>query len=829
MARKTLILVILIFLFVLSVNDVFGDWPSGWFCGHIQDSSNCQKSSAEKYTGTSSLKIFGDWRDSSGNQITDNYNQANSNMSTYYANSPSFPTIKNQKYLITFYAKTKQGQAPIRAILHQNDTNWTWIQPILETYVDTQWKKFSFEVTAQSSSSFLSFELLPEASGKTVYFDNLQVVQAGDLGFIDSTKQYLCSYYNVANPLAPYWSWFDAVDINNAFKIQTLGTIDIISGGTWNYCNATGRSLLNGNAIPAYGTFGITDELIQNSQAKCSDYCKSGWSGQINSARWDHICSDCGAGCCEDTSSLPPCCTTNSCGINNNLICHLQGTPISGGILKENCTNQNIFDCLGIGGGGDYTCQQITGRTDTKCNEDEACLGGYFVTSSDSQRCCVEGVCSEISELTCMDITNHESCSINQYCIGNRYQTTDSTLETPCCDYCTSTPIDFDFSKVNESFICYGENNKDLFAECCYGSKCYNAIRQESTLGTRQYIDSNAFTTGAPLYSLYTGDVSSNGIILDYVKLMINPTPTGPPYSRLIGQGQYDLGADLLLKNKDNWQGFDYLVFDIAYNKPNVSIVIIDQNNQEQVFPVSAYSINGDIAHRWHRIILNLSGLTINKTKIKAILFIPFYPTTTIAIDNVYLSTFNQNNIKNYYCTGLFGSWIDSLNPPANTNFNDLSSYGPYMMACNAQLSFAWTGTKCCGAGYEMNTSHKEYYNDTLAGCWGEFTVRNDQRVNDAINLLGVYQNVLFYGGSYYGCENVEMPTDAISTPNVVTLNYCNITGSYYCSHNEGNSWEKMVPGYKLVTEMTPEEKASLTTKDIPPGVNLLKNGGFDH
>ncbi len=141
-----------------------------------------------------------------------------------------------------------------------------------------------------------------------------------------------------------------------------------------------------------------------------------------------------------------------------------------------------------------------------------------------------------------------------------------------------------------------------------------------------------------------------------------------------------------------------------------MSIVIINQNNQEQLFPVSSYSINGDIAHRWHRIILNLSDLTIDKTKIKAILFIPFYPTTTIAIDNVYLSTFNQNSIKNYYCTGLFGSWIDSLNPPAGTNFSDLFSYGSYMAACNAQLSFAWTGTKCCGAGYNMTTGNKEYY-----------------------------------------------------------------------------------------------------------------------
>jgi hypothetical protein len=90
---------------------------------------------------------------------------------------------------------------------------------------------------------------------------------------------------------------------------------------------------------------------------------------------------------------------------------------------------------------------------------------------------------------------------------------------------------------------------------------------------------------------------------------------------------------------------------------------------------------------------------------------------------------------ENYYCSGTWPPvWVSDL--------DDTSKIGPAneqagKAACNAIPSYRWTGGYCCGDDTGNNVdsdtrgqeAFKEFFNDTLGGCWAGRFMANNERV----------------------------------------------------------------------------------------------------
>jgi|GEM_PF-5374704 len=796
MTRKTLILIILIFMLIISVKGVVGAWPNGWWCGSTGDNTNCLKDNTIKYFNSNSLKITNKW-------VNNDYTQ-----SSYYASSQLFSTT-SPKYIISVYAKGIAGENAYFNIIFRGKNNQDSSSMLF--YPTENWQKFSFEATAKDTQSFIILHV-PDAAnnGKTVYFDNLQVVQAGDLGFIDSTKKYFCNYENLAQSTAPSWKWLDSV--SDYFKIHYVVNDDLISNSeNWYVCNATGNALANGISISEYGTF--TSPLEPG-----EGFCPTP-SCQIDPNTQKPINGPC---CVESTYPIGNYQHCNCYDANNNPIDECAENPnlctntnpdsliTEETILKELCLGEDIINCMDFTlGDNTKTCSQQDGEI---CGQTELCIGGSFIEHSGTGNCCYNGYCSSgNSELTCEE-QNGAVCDETQYCaFGDYIPSSDTEF---CCSsgLCLFNTGGLELAQINSSFICNKNNGNNLLSECCYNGKCYNLDYYAP--------DSKIFGTGAMTGLIKSFDEVTTGKIVDYIRR----------YKGLSSSFTMSI-------SKNDFANYNYIELDIAYNKLIGNISIIDFSGNEKSWEVIKYLTNGNESFVWHHLKVPLTDL--GNVNLKNIQKIKFYlggqTKVDLLLDNLFLSTTknlgNSYNSKTEYCTGIFGKWINDLDPnAATTDFQDINSYGPYKFACDSQLSFGWTGTQCCGDDTLPSVlgSNQENYNDTISGCWNGNLIKNDKVVAKTLRIEE-FKDVLYYGREFIGCINnhpeiinSQLEGDLIAS----TADYCSIKGSYYCSHNEGNSWEKEVPGYMNVTQMNGE---TLNTNEIPPGVNLLKNGGFDN
>jgi len=218
-----------------------------------------------------------------------------------------------------------------------------------------------------------------------------------------------------------------------------------------------------------------------------------------------------------------------------------------------------------------------------------------------------------------------------------------------------------------------------------------------------------------------------------------------------------------------------------------------------------------------------------------------------IVIDNIKLTPENNNLLTNSassYCTGGFGTWISSLNPPPSANFSNWDNYGPYEFACEAQGSFDWTGQHCCGFNTRFN--YGEFYSDSEKGCFNGSKIQNDWTVSYINNVREndagafesyYYKDLLYYNNAFIGCQidiNNGKYSSLVESFNgtgkdttselakTSINNQCAVVGDYYCANG---AWRQLIQ--TSANHPINFNGQQLQLKTAPAGIELIKNG-FD-
>ncbi|MEM4259723.1 MAG: hypothetical protein QXG00_00645 [Candidatus Woesearchaeota archaeon] len=668
-------------------------------------------------------------------------------------------------------------------------------------------------------------------SGTIILCYNLNcTVENGDLGYFTPNNQYLCNYWNSV------WRWNNAQTsvTYQITKIDDLGIDAISNGANWSYCDAAGQHLLGvfGNRnIPNFGTF---PDSLEEGQCLCPNTP----SNFILLPE-----SECTS---EYARSLSPCCgvsnpeTYNSDRPEYSCYDSPYFPPSQGGCMKcfdsegreypsggqSSQENDYIDKELWFGFGGSYgwspnlNCSQNNGFI---CGVDETCKNGFFIRVSDSDRCCWSPdshsnnlpYCEQFLNTTminCLDI-NPNNIIVTSVDIQNGFRCnnfvdsidTDRNITFCCSDGYWWNISAFPTSNQNNSFICYLENNQNLFGECCYGRECNNLINP-LIISLNEFDNGNLFTTGSPLHSIETFNTYLTGIVRDLI------------FKANLGINNY---VDIYKFKNTNWSQYDTLEFDLGYytstgttNINNISFF----SGQNLIFTddIWNYTIFREVqgqSNIWHHIIINLTPIP-NKNNITRIrINYNNSPGSFLYLDNFALYSLNTQLDKRY-CTGAFHKWIENLNP-TNYDANNFLSYGPYWYACDAQMSFKWTGTKCCGSKTKVSIyeKDKEFYVDNWSGCFAGITVLNDQTVGDAYNNAGYIQNIMFYNKNFYECGNFSSHgvQEPLGLGNITTIskNYFDVVGSKYCDVD--GKWKKIDRG--TFTKILAAKLYNLTNK----------------
>lgn len=317
-----------------------------------------------------------------------------------------------------------------------------------------------------------------------------------------------------------------------------------------------------------------------------------------------------------------------------------------------------------------------------------------------------------------------------------------------------------------DSFICYDHQQDNRFAECCTDfTKCFNS-EKNSFFSNDNDLNHGYYGKGGVLHTLknfdsYQEDATTGSkLLIDFIRV-----------EQLNNKNQHmsiNLKPSQSVYKMNNWTGFEYLEFDIAYNLERVNYVELE-DGQENItrFNLTDYLTNGKKVMRWHHAVIPLTNLTdnFNLSDVEKIHFKSNYSGDNlyVGVDAFFLSenSSQRNFTDNYYCTGNFGSWIENLDGPTDEGFDksnsNIDNFGKYWYACEAQASFDWTGHLCCGDdtrnGHYSTSNVAEYFSDSSAGCFHGNTVPSDTTVAYVLNDAA-YNNLIFYKGNFFACMN---------------------------------------------------------------------------
>ncbi len=319
--------------------------------------------------------------------------------------------------------------------------------------------------------------------------------------------------------------------------------------------------------------------------------------------------------------------------------------------------------------------------------------------------------------------------------------------------------IAFDYSRD----ICYGEYGNSFFGECCYDTvSCKNVF--DSTV-ISDFDNSNFFTSGSALHTIKSFDYYTGN----------QPGEEGELYDRVIVLTPSNLEISINNLRKLNLSEFDTLNFDIGFSgmdfPNNISLNFESLSNacNFNIFDYIIYNFSQHsnfelpiLSNVWYRISIPLDSCPKEVLKNLMITTTGIEPNKPPAVflDNFFLSNssiegFGIKN-DNYYCEALSGQWLSSLNPDADDyDASKFETWGPNMYACNAQLSYGWTGKQCCGSLTEQD-NYGEYYEDLNAGCFGGFTVQNGERLSDVLGNPSKkpYNSLIYYDNDFWTCNN---------------------------------------------------------------------------
>ncbi|MBN1157581.1 hypothetical protein JXA85_08230 [Candidatus Woesearchaeota archaeon] len=509
------------------------------------------------------------------------------------------------------------------------------------------------------------------------------------------------------------------------------------------------------------------------------------------------------------------------------------------------------------------------------CDVDtQYCKNGKYILSNQStetKRCCFEGSCQ------LKEAQYAESCEEVGIRLGVRAEEVPNNALIVCNDEVEANVAegnkcclgDWEWSERSvqiidsqaNAFICHDVQGKSLFGECCFETNCNNFNLAPEHYAT--FDNGNIFTEGSSLYTIMSFDQQETLSVGE-----------GVSYPTLVNRARYETmnkeegTIGITFMNFNDWHGFSELHFDFVYTVPenspktpevinlNLNYLSDDGPAQAVSLPIRDYAVDGQSNNDvWHHVIIPLD--TIDEAMLtKMYSFGISYKDgdgtgSILYFDNFALKKQGETQI---YCTGPFREWVTGLNAPVSC---DADCKLKYWYTCDAQLSFGWTGEKCCGAGTQLTKldtgysfSEREYYSDSRKGCWRSIPVDNDKTVAEATSSK--YDNVLFYagdgGGKYRVCGDadgsetkMEDGTTTIESfrqshstfgveyiSDAVPNTQCTIKGTHYCNNKFWEqyttaSWYTMLSDEEKKVFSELDEKVFL--KEMPlKGENLIKD-----
>jgi len=756
----------------------------------------------------------------------------------------------------------------------------------------------------------------------SVFFDNLRIEKYDnnyynpfnaleDFGFVDTSDQYMC--YDLAAASITYatasklnYTWLNAALSQNAFKIVTsatpFGFVDSISNGNnWFFCNATGKGGLGSKEIKEYGTF---PSAAGNNKVFCKDVLTAITFNDLGKVF--HDCeSPTDTYCCAHSNGVSPSvdvsqfrdCVKSCYGVDfsdtldsTNDLCGTALEPLTTylcnpeiatpGGSKEFIKDPYMFDLTSYLNGTLYdyskSCNKQAGQPnrDLRCDKStQVCKNGIYVQTTEGTTldakpggCCygANAACADIADIP-NEISDESNCTDEggklhdpkeSDCLGDDKTITGS--EQTCCFGGLAANLDSEllwYSSISpDSFECFKQNGQDVLGDCCENNAtCPNIQRLNGKVGI-DYSSNRVFSSGAVFHTIMNFDkFGTDGTLLDIMKRY---TITSSSAAQISSNEFTDKGLDL--------SQFTYLEFDIAYDQQIPELWF----NGRFMGNLSQYLVGGDKTMRWHHVVV-----PIDKTIDHTFKELDFNRSPGqsgdihLLIDNIIVTpngTDLQNNSKNMYCTGGFGTWIPDLDPnlalaPFNAPRTDWKweDYGPYKLTCNSQGSFGWTGSQCCGDDTKLD-NYGEFFNDTDNGCFNGTLMMPDWTVWKAKGVIDtsnsglkdyIYKDLLYFNNTFIGCQvspgkyNALEPSfngnDKIGKESLVTkniMNQCAMAGSYYCMDNV---WREYIPGYNYFNTTlykTVPLSASMPSsisgmniqlKEAPPGGEIIYNGNF--
>lgn len=711
--------------------------------------------------------------------------------------------------------------------------------------------------------------------------------QDGDYGYVTPDNKYLC-YNNKSNfngGTTNKWMWIYAPE--KPFLITPLNfsgkTVDYISNSEdWYYCDATSQARM-GIPIPEYGSFpapttgGLT-------AMNCSAAVETLLSGQ-GYGEFHNCYINSTPNCCQDTALISLLTAPEDV---QKCICTISGhSPLSEfcvefpehefcsqeinmgpeDLLKEYCQHnpRNCFTNPTIR--TDRLCEE-TPNNGERCGSGEVCVDGVVIGVLDGS-CCIG------PERHCEDVTNIDE-SLCSSLGGEYYQKSENTACLPteqdvpigttygCCFGVLVNRNSFFFSSFeelnNESFSCFAYEDNGYFGQCCYD----NCDNMKQITPNTIYVDN----TRNRIFSL--------GSVYGYFKTY-DIYDADPEVSRIVDILKSDDGTNERIPFELPFLGFapnlsyyEYLEFDTIYNSPDVGNIYVNDINMG---PLKQHISGGDkelVPHHakvWIRT-PELLGQLLSSIEVE----VNGETEITIGYDNIFLTAYTpgtQFTSVPQYCAGGFTSWISDLDPPItdpSSNFfmgEDawMEGYGRYVVTCNQQWPYGWTGHYCCGDDTEINT-YGEYFTDTatpawlvFGGCFNGTPIFNEESVwkkrgfleydefynsRDELNTY-LHSDLIYNGDTFVSCQapsekyaSLRESYDGTTIGGEIIVgenvdNQCVVVGDYYCINN---AWRQYVPGIGQVYDpynnyYSPSIPSSLELKSVPPATNLIKNSDF--
>jgi hypothetical protein len=489
-------------------------------------------------------------------------------------------------------------------------------------------------------------------------------------------------------------------------------------------------------------------------------------------------------------------------------ICYDSSCNIIGGVTindepdsyleEKNLYDINIPETNYYVGSQLLPCLDQNGKDCTTIGEDYVCANNFHpIMSSDSDTCCYSPnldptsascITKEEAEDTEATTCEHPNIIIHNYYEQNQQTCLvmlDVELEDSDSICCKANNIIYNQLAIYNLFkgkelLCSEFNNNklenDRLKSCC--TNC-NRQGQESAMA---HTEGRFYAPGDNPYIVNSFNKFDENKLIDYYYI------TGANEILL------ETESNSITKiGENNFNDFTYLIFDyilIEEDSSLTQIIIKDETTEAQIDLESNNYVQNlipgnnlqlGLSYRYKIPIAKFleNNPEINLTNIEEIKF-KKETLADSAIDNIKL----EKEEELIQCTGFDNHWRKGTSP--ETDSESIYSYLPYQIACNAQMSFEWTGTNCCGSltgfdSYNNNNElinyNTEFYTDTMKACFMGRTIKPGQIVGDGfIQGSHIFKDIIYYEEfeddsikTFYNCgepiEEYETITNKIGEP----------------------------------------------------------------